>query len=69
MGETVTYTLTADNLGPNDATGVVVSDTLPAGVTYVSNDGGAAYDGVNHVVTWTIGALAAAGRSNPQNGW
>ena len=33
---------------------------LPVGVTYVSNNGGAAYDGPNRVVTWTIGALTEA---------
>ena len=35
-GSTITYTLTATNLGPNAATGVTVTDTLPAGFTFVS---------------------------------
>lgn len=32
-GDQVTYTLTASNAGPSTATGVVVTDTLPAGMT------------------------------------
>src|SRR6185503_5813904 len=35
-GELVAYTLTATNAGPQSATGVTVSDTLPAGPTYDS---------------------------------
>ena len=35
-GNDVTYTLTATNLGPSDAAGVLVTDTLPGSVTFVS---------------------------------
>ncbi len=35
-GEQVTYTLTAHNAGPSNATATSVTDTLPAGVTYES---------------------------------
>ena len=35
-GENFTYTLTVKNNGPGTATGVVVTDTLPSGVTCVS---------------------------------
>jgi uncharacterized repeat protein (TIGR01451 family) len=35
-GNSLSYTLTASDLGPSDATGVTITDTLPAGVTYVS---------------------------------
>lgn len=35
-GNTLTYTLNATNLGPGTATGVVLSDSLPAGLAFVS---------------------------------
>ncbi|MGE0641645.1 MAG: hypothetical protein AB7G12_10365 [Thermoanaerobaculia bacterium] len=54
-GDTVTYTLTVMNEGPADATGVVVTDTLPLGLTYVSDDCGALDV---PPWTWDIGNLA-----------
>jgi uncharacterized repeat protein (TIGR01451 family) len=35
-GEELTYTLTAHNTGPQDATGSTLTDTLPSGITYDS---------------------------------
>ncbi|MEZ5442339.1 MAG: DUF11 domain-containing protein [Lysobacterales bacterium] len=61
VGDAVTYTLTASNAGPGDAMNVVVTDTLPANLTYVSNTCGAAVAG--QVVTWTIGTLANGGNA------
>jgi len=49
------YTIRVENLGPDDATGVVVTDTLPAGVTYVSDDCGGT---PGPPWTWNLGALA-----------
>ncbi len=58
LGQNVTFTVTVSNGGPNDATGVVVADVLPSGLTYVSDDGGGAYDPATGL--WTVGALANA---------
>ncbi len=56
VGANVSYLLSVSNAGPADATGVVVTDSLPATLTYVSNSCGASY--VAPTLTWTIGALA-----------
>ena len=36
VGDTVAFTLTLSNAGPDAATGVTVTDLLPAGLTFVS---------------------------------
>jgi uncharacterized repeat protein (TIGR01451 family) len=54
-GSDLTYTLTVHNDGPSNATNVVVTDPLPAGVSYVSDDCG----GSNVPPwTWNLGSLA-----------
>jgi uncharacterized repeat protein (TIGR01451 family) len=56
-GANLTYTITYGNTGTADATSVVISDTVPAGTTFVSaTNGGTLGSGV---VTWTIGTVAA----------
>ncbi len=53
----VVYTVTLTNDGPDDGTGLVVTDQLPSGLTYVSDDSGGAYDPGTGL--WTVGTLAA----------
>ena len=57
VGNNVTFTVAARNLGPNNATGVQVRDVLPAGVTFVS---AAPSQGTYSAGTgiWNIGNLA-----------
>lgn len=56
-GGNVTFTLRYANSGNADATGVVVTDTIPAGFSFVSASG----SGTNSsgVVTWNVGSLAS----------
>ncbi|MES1243222.1 MAG: S8 family serine peptidase, partial [Acidobacteriota bacterium] len=58
LGQNVTFTVTVTNNGPNAATAIQVTDLLPAGLTYVSDDGGGAYD--PNLGPWTIPSLAVA---------
>jgi uncharacterized repeat protein (TIGR01451 family) len=58
-GQTITYAITVTNNGPADASDVVVTDILPAGVSYVS-DNSTTTETTYATSTghWTIGTLA-----------
>ena len=58
-GDTVVWTVTVLNNGPNDATGVVISDILPNGLIYVDDNGAGSYNEVSG--DWVIGLLPLAG--------
>ncbi len=58
-GQVVTYTLTIRNVGTQDATGVVVTDTIPADTTFISASDGGTYNNITGVVTWPTFDLAA----------
>ncbi len=55
-GGSLTYTIDVTNLGPDPATDVVVTDTLPDGASYQSDSCGSTV--VGSVLTWTVGELA-----------
>ncbi len=56
-GTNLTYTITYGNTGSAAATSVVISDTVPAGTTFVSaTNGGTLSAGV---VSWTVGTVGA----------
>src|SRR5208282_1850424 len=56
------YTISVTNFGPSTAGSVVVTDSLPASVTFVSASGG----GLNNsgVVNWTLSTLTSGQVSN-----
>jgi uncharacterized repeat protein (TIGR01451 family) len=58
----LSYTISVTNFGPSSASSVTVTDTLPAGVTYVSASGG----GVTNagLVTWSLGTLTNSQTTN-----
>ncbi|GAB1418018.1 hypothetical protein MASR2M12_07830 [Bacteroidales bacterium] len=55
MGSNITFTLTAKNNGPDEATNVVVNDALPSGYTFVS---ATPSTGTWSAPNWNIGTLA-----------
>ncbi|HET7063447.1 MAG TPA: DUF11 domain-containing protein [Rudaea sp.] len=60
VGDVVTFTVTVNNsIGPDSATNVVLTDLLPAGLTFVSvNPSQGSYDSGTGV--WTIGTITTS---------
>lgn len=70
-GGTVTYSITASNSGPLNATNVTVTDTLPLGATVISATGGTGTPVVTPqsgstpgTVVYTVGSLASGATSS-----
>ena len=61
VGETVLFTIVAKNNGPNTANNLIVTDTLPAGLDFVSCTGGGVWDPVTRTVTWPAATVANNG--------
>src|SRR5260221_8934046 len=60
-GSNITYTISYSNSGNANATGVVITDTIPANTAFVSATGGGTL--AAGVVTWNIGGLAVGASS------
>lgn len=58
----LTYTITVTNAGPATASGLVVSDILPAGAIFVNASGGGLNAG--GIVSWAIASLPYAAKTN-----
>ncbi|MBB6002881.1 gliding motility-associated C-terminal domain-containing protein [Arcicella rosea] len=54
VGDTLTYTLTVSNAGPNVATNVEIKDIIPTGLTFISSTNTTHTSGV---ITGTIGSI------------
>ena len=62
LGNDVTFTITVSNAGPDQATGVVVTDQLPAGLEFVSsNPSQGTYNSATGV--WTVGSVNSGGNA------
>lgn len=66
VGDTITFTVTLENLGPDTATGVTIADTLPAGLSFLGATpaAGTSYDPTTGI--WTVGTLASAATTTLQ---
>ena len=64
VGDSVTFTVTVANTGPDAATNVAVTDVLPAGFTYDAGSiagGDGQDDSAAPTLVWTVATLASGG--------
>ncbi|MDH3767828.1 MAG: DUF11 domain-containing protein, partial [Gammaproteobacteria bacterium] len=59
VGESVVFTLDVVNNGPDAGPSIQVTDQLPAGFTYLSDNGGGSYNSGSGI--WDVGTLASGG--------
>jgi large repetitive protein len=62
VDDEVDHTLTASNAGPNDATGVKITDQLTAGLDFIDASPGC--DNQNGTVTCDVGTIASGGSAS-----
>ncbi|MDY9923598.1 isopeptide-forming domain-containing fimbrial protein, partial [Methanobacterium sp.] len=53
VGDNVTFTITTHNNGPDNATNIIITDTLPLGLDFVSASNGGIYNTLTRTITWT----------------
>jgi len=58
-GGNITNTITVTNFGPGTALALVITDTVPSNVTFVSANSGGTTNGHLGVVVWNLSSLAA----------
>ena len=58
-GDSLEYSLSWSNGGSRAATGVVLTDTLPPGASFVSASDGGSYSPVTNTVSWNLGTVSA----------
>ena len=61
-GDSLSYTVSLHNNGPDTATGITVTDTLPAYLTYTGSTPAATVSG--QVLTWNLASLPSGGTQN-----
>jgi uncharacterized repeat protein (TIGR01451 family) len=64
VGDKITYTVTASNHGPQDASGVQLTDELPAGLTFVSSSASAGSCTGTGPVICDLGVMAAGSKTS-----
>lgn len=66
-GSEITYTIAYDNCAnPHDVHNVVLKDSLPPELVFVSATGGGVYDVNTHTVEWLIGTVASGEADSEQ---
>jgi uncharacterized repeat protein (TIGR01451 family) len=63
-GSNFDYTISVTNFGPATATGIVVTDSLPANLVFVSANPPAMVNGANQVIWTNLGSLASGATTN-----
>ena len=58
-GDTLRYTITVDNTGTANATGVVVTDVVVTNLTSVTPLDGGVYNASTRTITWNVGSVTA----------
>lgn len=58
VGDTLSFTITYTNSGTGEAVNLRLTDSIPAGTTYVADSANAEATFLNGILTWTIQSLA-----------